>query len=60
MPFRCKPLYSCSSIGFLIEEKNMPEDYKVREGHPAPTPKELKEFIRGSIESTEGRPASNG
>jgi hypothetical protein len=47
-------------LDFFIEEKNMPEDYKVREGHPAPTPKELKEFIRGSIESTEGRPASNG
>ncbi|KAE8380696.1 hypothetical protein BDV26DRAFT_302608 [Aspergillus bertholletiae] len=31
---------------FLIEEKNMPEGYTVEEGHPAPTLKELKEFIR--------------
>lgn len=38
----------------------MPEGYKVGEGHPAPTLKELKEFIHWLIESTEGRLASNG
>lgn len=60
MPFSHKQLYSHLSIRFLIEEKSMPEGYKVREGHPAPTLKELKEFIRWLIESMEGRLASNG
>lgn len=45
MSFGHKPLYSHSSIRFLVEEKNMPEGYKVGEGHLALTLKELKEFI---------------
>jgi len=60
MSFGFKPLYSCSSIRFLIEEKGMPEGYKVGKGHPAPTLEELKEFFRWIIDSTEGRLASNG
>lgn len=59
MSFECKPLYSHSSIRFLIKKKNMPEDYKIGEGHPAPTLKKLKEFIHWLIESTEDRLASN-
>ncbi|KAF5857607.1 hypothetical protein ETB97_005536 [Aspergillus alliaceus] len=45
---------------FLQEEKNMPEDYKVGDGHPAPKLEELKEFIRWHAESTKGRLAPNG
>ena len=59
MSFECKPLYSHSSIRFLIKKKNMSEDYKIGEGHPAPTLKKLKEFIHWLIESTEDRLASN-
>ena len=58
MSFGCKLLYSHSSIRFLIK-KNMPEGYKIGEGHPALTLKELKEFICWLIESTESRLASN-
>ncbi|KAE8361714.1 hypothetical protein BDV27DRAFT_166718 [Aspergillus caelatus] len=45
---------------FLQEEKDMPEDHKVGDGHPAPTLEELKEFIRWHVESTNGRLAPNG
>ena len=45
MSFRFKLFCSHSSIRFLIEEKNMPEGYKIGEGHLAPTLEELKEFI---------------
>jgi hypothetical protein len=38
----------------------MPKGYKIREGYPAPILKELNEFIRWLIESTEGRLAPNG
>ena len=38
----------------------MPEGYTVGEGHPAPTLKELKEFIRWLVESTKGKLAPNG
>jgi hypothetical protein len=38
----------------------MPEDYKIGEGYPAPTLKELKEFTRWLIESTKGRVADDG
>lgn len=38
----------------------MPEGYKIGEGYPAPTLKELKEFTRWLIESTKGRLADDG
>lgn len=47
-------------VRFLQEEKDMPEDLKVGDGHPAPTLEELKEFIRWHVESTNGRLAPNG
>ncbi|KAE8160411.1 hypothetical protein BDV40DRAFT_313930 [Aspergillus tamarii] len=45
---------------FFIEEKNMPEGYKIGEGYPAPILKEFKEFICWLIESTKGRVADDG
>ncbi|EAW09702.1 uncharacterized protein ACLA_039170 [Aspergillus clavatus NRRL 1] len=45
---------------FLQEEKGLPNDYKVGEGHPVPTLEELKEFIRWWISSTKGKIAPNG
>ena len=58
--FRFKLIYSHSFIRFLVEEKGMPEGYKLGQGHPVPTLEELKEFFRWVIDSTEGRIAPNG
>ncbi|KAK6810460.1 hypothetical protein RU639_013781 [Aspergillus parasiticus] len=44
----------------FFQEKDMPEDHKVGDGHPAPTLEEPKEFIRWRVESTNGRLAPNG
>ncbi|KAB8226190.1 hypothetical protein BDV33DRAFT_229259 [Aspergillus novoparasiticus] len=40
---------------FLIEVKDMHEDFRLEEGYPAPTLEELKQYMRWFIESTKGR-----
>ncbi|KAI9045863.1 uncharacterized protein KD926_007166 [Aspergillus affinis] len=45
---------------FLIEQRNMPDGYTIKEGHPAPSLEELKAFMRWLIESTKGKIASDG
>lgn len=54
-----KLIYSYSIIRFLIEEKDMPEGYKLGKGHLVPTLEELKEFSCWVINSTKGRIISN-
>ncbi|KKK18129.1 hypothetical protein P175DRAFT_0492880 [Aspergillus ochraceoroseus IBT 24754] len=40
---------------FLIDERNMPEGYKIGEGHPVPSLQDLKAFIRWLVASTKGK-----
>jgi hypothetical protein len=39
----------------MKEEKDMPEDFQVGQGYPAPSLEELKPFIRFYVNSSKGR-----
>ncbi|GKZ38732.1 hypothetical protein AbraIFM66950_011168, partial [Aspergillus brasiliensis] len=42
-------------IEYMKEEKDMPEDFQVGQGYPAPSLEELKPFIRFYVSSSKGR-----
>ncbi|KAL4982106.1 hypothetical protein BDW68DRAFT_192433 [Aspergillus falconensis] len=42
-------------IEYMKEEKDMPEDFQVGQGYPAPSLEELKPFIRFYVNSSKGR-----